>query len=45
MPSPDLKEFNKMGAEGWEFVESRAEEIRNGLTTQHKVEYYFKRMK
>jgi hypothetical protein len=44
-PSPNMNEFNKMGAEGWEFVESRSEDTANGSITQRKVEYYFKRMK
>ena len=43
--STDLNEFNKLGAEGWELVESRSDELVTSSSTQRKVEYYFKRMK
>lgn len=45
IPSPDMNQFNKLGAEGWEFVESQAHPSVNGMTGQQRVDYFFKRMK
>jgi len=40
---PSLQQFNDLGAEGWELVTMRSENLVHGDPRQAKLVYYFKR--
>ena len=44
-PTVSEQELNRLGAEGWELVESHQVVYPQGGTTQHRTDYYFKRVR
>jgi hypothetical protein len=39
------EDLNKLGAEGWELVETRSLEFPRGAGGQYRTDYYFKRLR
>jgi hypothetical protein len=46
-PPPSLSEqqMNRLGAEGWELVDTRVVTFQQDGTTRHRTDYHFKRAK
>jgi hypothetical protein len=39
------QELNRLGAEGWELVETRSLHFKQGEMTQNRTDYFFKRLR
>ncbi len=39
------RELNTLGAEGWELVDTRSVQFKSGEVTQHRTDYFFKRLR
>ena len=39
------QELNRLGAEGWELVETRSMALPQGSATLHRTDYFFKRLR
>lgn len=42
-PLVSEEEMNRLGAEGWELVDTRSSQFKSGELTQHRTDYFFKR--
>lgn len=40
-----VQEMDRLGAEGWELVDTRSLHFRVGEVTQHRTDYFFKRLR